>query len=82
MCNWKDKSVLIIGASSGIGEATARYLDSLGAKTFLVARDANKLKEICGELSAESDWTPVWRGKTVHAFFPDVPDPEHCGRSP
>lgn len=58
MYNWKDKSVLIIGASSGIGEVAARHLDSLGAKTFLVARDSNKLKEICGELSEESDYMP------------------------
>ncbi len=58
MWNWKEKSVLIIGASSGIGESAARYLDSLGAQTFLVARDSDKLQKICGELSSGSDYMP------------------------
>lgn len=49
MCSWNEKSVLVVGASSGIGDMTARYLDSLGARTFLVARDIDKLNQMCKE---------------------------------
>jgi len=46
----KDKIVIVTGASSGIGEATARLLSEKGAKVALVARDGDKLSQISGEL--------------------------------
>lgn len=42
----KDKVVIITGASSGIGEATAKLLASRGAKLVLGARREENLKEI------------------------------------
>jgi NADP-dependent 3-hydroxy acid dehydrogenase YdfG len=42
----KDKVVIITGASSGIGEATAKLLASKGAKVVLGARRKEKLKQI------------------------------------
>lgn len=42
----KDKVVIITGASSGIGEATAKLLASDGAKVVLAARRTEKLAEI------------------------------------
>ncbi|MCR4524202.1 SDR family oxidoreductase [Bosea sp. 47.2.35] len=42
----KDKVVIITGASSGIGEATARLLAKQGAKVVLGARREDRLKEI------------------------------------
>lgn len=48
----KDKVVIITGASSGIGEATARLLASKGAKVVLGARRADKLKKIADEIAA------------------------------
>lgn len=42
----QDKVVIITGASSGIGEATAKLLASRGAKVVLGARRENELKEL------------------------------------
>lgn len=46
----KDKVVIITGASSGIGEATAKLLASKGAKVVLGARREDKLKRIADEI--------------------------------
>ncbi len=42
----KDKVVLITGASSGIGKATASKLASHGAKVVLMARSEDELREL------------------------------------
>jgi NADP-dependent 3-hydroxy acid dehydrogenase YdfG len=52
MSNIENKVVVITGASSGIGEATARLLVEKGAKVVLGARRADRLaalKEALGE---------------------------------
>ncbi|UOQ84808.1 SDR family oxidoreductase [Gracilibacillus salinarum] len=46
MANWKGKSVVITGASSGIGEATAERFVKEGANVVLAARREDKLAEI------------------------------------
>ena len=46
----KDKVVIITGASSGIGEATAKLLASKGAKVVLGARRKDNLKQIVEEI--------------------------------
>ncbi len=48
--NIKDKVVIVTGASSGIGEATARLLAKHGAKVVLAARSKEKLSKISKEL--------------------------------
>jgi NADP-dependent 3-hydroxy acid dehydrogenase YdfG len=47
----KDKVVVITGASSGLGEATARRLAQEGAKLVLGARRLERLESLAGELS-------------------------------
>lgn len=49
----KDKVVIITGASSGIGEATAKLLASKGAKVALGARREDKLKQIVSEIEKD-----------------------------
>ncbi len=48
--NIESKVVVITGASSGIGESTARHLASLGAKVVLGARREEKLERITQEI--------------------------------
>lgn len=47
-----NKVVVITGASSGLGEATARHLASLGAKVVLAARRADRLDAIVSEIQS------------------------------
>jgi NADP-dependent 3-hydroxy acid dehydrogenase YdfG len=49
----KDKVVIVTGASSGIGEATAKLLASKGAKLVLGARREDKLKQIVDEIEKD-----------------------------
>lgn len=51
MQNLKDKVVIITGASSGIGEATAYKLAEAGAKIVLGARREDKLKAIADKIA-------------------------------
>ena len=44
------KVVVITGASSGLGEATARHLATRGAKVVLGARRTEKLQAICADI--------------------------------
>src|ERR687893_1645273 len=63
----KDKVVIITGASSGIGEATAKLLASRGAKVVLGARRGEELKQIVDEIEADG-------GQAVYQEL-DVTDP-------
>jgi len=46
----QDKVVIVTGASSGIGEATAKILTEHGAKVVLAARSRDKLEELSQKL--------------------------------
>lgn len=63
----KDKVVIITGASSGIGEATAKLLARKGAKLVLGARREDKLKQIVEEIDEAG-------GQAVYQKL-DVTDP-------
>ncbi len=46
------KTVLVTGASYGVGEATARKVAAAGATTLVVARSADKLQELVASINA------------------------------
>lgn len=54
----KDKVVVIMGASSGIGEATANLLAKSGAKLTIAARRMNRLEKIV-QNNSEAEILPV-----------------------
>ncbi|MYE26286.1 MAG: SDR family oxidoreductase [Chloroflexi bacterium] len=49
-----DKVVIITGASSGIGEASARLLAERGCKLTLAARSIDKMESLAAELSTDA----------------------------
>jgi short-subunit dehydrogenase len=52
--DWQGKSVWLIGASTGIGEALAHKLSSLGARVIVSARNAERLTALSAELPRSS----------------------------
>lgn len=70
--NITGKTVIITGASSGIGEATALKLAPTGAKLILVARDITKLEETQAQIAA--------LGGEAHIFSCDISDMESCDK--
>lgn len=53
MSHTQEKVVIITGASSGIGEATAKELASKGAKLVLAARREDRLQKLQEEIEAD-----------------------------
>ena len=75
--NLQDRVVIVTGASSGIGLATARLLAQKGAKVALVSRSKDKLERLAAELPASfavaADMTRVYEiesmvNRTVEHF--------------
>lgn len=53
MINLSDKTIIVAGASSGIGKQTAITLSKLGAKLVLIARREDKLQEVIQAMDGE-----------------------------
>src|SRR5947208_8882036 len=51
--NIDSKVILITGASSGIGEATARHLATKGHRVVLGARRTDRLEKLAGEVRSD-----------------------------
>jgi len=66
------KVIVITGASSGLGEATARHLSALGASVALGARRLDRLQSLAGELTS--------RGGNALAIATDVVDRHQVSR--
>lgn len=68
----KGKTVIITGASSGIGEAMAKVYSEMGAKVVLGARHEDKLRALVDEIHAKG-------GEAAYSVT-DVTKPEDCKR--
>ena len=53
----KDKNVLLIGATGGIGSRTAKLLAGSGANLFLAGRNAEKLQQVATECNVPATRT-------------------------
>lgn len=73
MVTLRDRIVLITGASSGIGSATARVFALAGAKLILVARRQDRLEQLVDELGKEFVETGD-TGLQTHLLSLDVRD--------
>ena len=70
MKNYKDKRVIITGASSGIGLALAKEYATLGAKVTMTARGIERLEKACKEITD--------KGGNAIAVSCDVSKEEEC----
>lgn len=78
MSNWTGKTVWLVGASSGIGQATAAELHARGAKVIVSARNAEALqaftRQHAGAVAIPLDVTDeqavIDAGRQVHALGP------------
>jgi NADP-dependent 3-hydroxy acid dehydrogenase YdfG len=67
-----DKVIIITGASSGAGEATARHLTERGARVVVAARRAQRIEALTDELTAA--------GHEAKAVTTDVSDQDQVKR--
>ena len=70
MASFEGQTVLVSGASRGIGLATARRFAALGARVGLVARNEAALREAATALGAQT-----------HVVACDLTDPAQCARA-
>src|SRR5205814_6071449 len=69
----RDKTVLVTGASSGIGKAAALRLAGLGCRVVLAARTVAALEEVAAMITAV--------GGQALAVATDVTDADQCQRA-
>ncbi|MGE3231968.1 MAG: SDR family NAD(P)-dependent oxidoreductase [Hyphomicrobium sp.] len=73
VARFRDRTVLITGAGSGIGRATAHRLASEGAAVFLVGKTGSKLEAVAGEVKKA--------GGKAGFETADLRKPEDCRRA-
>ncbi|KAI1412945.1 NAD(P)-binding protein [Hypoxylon sp. FL1857] len=71
----EDKTILITGASEGMGRSVAIQMAKKGANVILVSRTASKLKTVLGECLAVAR-NPQWQ--RFHYLTADVSQPDYA----
>ena len=71
---YKDKVIIVTGASSGIGLASVNHFAALGASVVLAARSIDKLEKIAERLSRQS----MGKGQEFLCVKTDVTQEEDC----
>ena len=75
----KGKVVLITGASSGIGEGTARQIGAAGGEVVLVARTLENLERVANDIRADGGTAHVYPAISTTSK-PSPPWPTRCWR--
>lgn len=70
MIDFSDKTVLLTGASSGLGAQAAQQFAALGAKVFGIGRSAEGLQQTRAAVTAA--------GGTMETHIVDISDPVQC----
>jgi short-subunit dehydrogenase len=65
----KDKTVVITGATSGLGRATALQLVPKGAFVVIIARSHTKANEVIKEIKKRKTTHWIFSAKTVPASY-------------
>jgi len=83
MLSLNSKTILITGASSGIGACLARFCDELGASVIITARSEEKLKLVASQMSGRTtiflaDLTVEQDLQSLIAELPNLDGFVHC----
>lgn len=73
---YKDKVIIVTGASSGIGLASVKHFAALGAKVVLAARSIDKLEAIAEKLNQK--YSAHSLQPIAHCIMTDVTKEEDC----
>jgi hypothetical protein len=69
-----EQTAVVTGASSGIGEATARRLAAAGFRVFLGARRVDRIEAIAGQIGGVAHRLDVTDPASIDAFRAIVPE--------
>lgn len=72
-----DRTAVVTGASSGIGEATARALAREGFRVRVGSRRVDRLEELAREIGGDAAWLDVTDPDSVAVFASRLPETVH-----